>query len=204
MEAVQYVRLIRDKYPPGDTVADADDQEFLFDLLDMHPEAGEKIGQGVGHFDVRRNGPTIGFGIVRMDGSEIDFSFGKCLRHPSHAEEVRAAMREAIRGQKFAARDATFARGEVRCPVTGETLFPETSHVHHEAPEFVELADTFADDLGGYEHIGIVAGDGGIGWRLSDEQTLGQWQEFHARNARLVVVSIRANLRQLRLGHHRR
>lgn len=129
-EADAYVRQVRDQYEVGAQVTDADDQQFLLDLLAMHPESPEKIGPGVDHFEVRDNGSTVGFWVVRSDGSSIDFSFKKCLRAPGHEEQVRGAMRAAVRDQKFAARDAAFAAGDVRCPVTGELLPPETCHVH--------------------------------------------------------------------------
>ena len=112
--------------------SDAGDQEFLLDLLALHPEADQKVGVGVDHFDVRQNGTTVGFWVVRSDQTETDFSFISCLRAPTHEEQVRAAMREAVRDQKFFFRDAEFSAGAVHCPVTGEALTPETSHVHHE------------------------------------------------------------------------
>src|SRR5207247_325445 len=98
-------RQVREKYAVGASVTDAADQEFLLDLLAMHPESGEKIGEGVDHFEVRKNGSTVGFWIVRSDGSDVDFSFYKCLRAPSHEEEVRGAMRAAVVEQKYNVRD---------------------------------------------------------------------------------------------------
>lgn len=203
-DALEQIRHVRDRYPLGAVVTDGDDQEFLLELLALHPEAAEKFGPGVEHFEVRQNGSTVGFWIIRTDGSETDFSFIRCLRAPRHDEEVRAAMREAVRDQKLAARDAAFANGEVRCPITGELLTPQTCHVHHDEREFLELADAFAGEIGGYERIEVVAGDGVIGRRLVDEDLKRRWQEFHERNARLVVVSVRANLSHLRLGRFRR
>lgn len=203
-EAIAHIRGLRDKYGPGAPVTDSADEEFLLDLLAVHPDAREKIGPGVDHFDVRRNGPTIGFGIVRTDGSDTDFSFYSCLRAPSHDEEVRAAMREAIQDQTVGARDAAFANSEVVCPFTGEVLARETCHVHHEGREFLELANAFADQVGGYERIAVVTADGVIGRRFGDEGQMRRWQRFHSENAQLVVVSARANLSDLRRGRARR
>jgi hypothetical protein len=47
-------------------------------------------------------------------------------------------------------------------------LTPDSSHLHHADREFVDRADDFADFFGGYDVIGVVAGDGAIGRRLAD------------------------------------
>lgn len=202
-EADAYVRQVRDKYAVGARVTDVDDQEFLLDLLAMHPEAADKLSAGVDCFEVRDNGSTTGFWIVRSDGSAIDFSFTKRLRTPSHAEQVRGAMRAAVQDQKFTVRDAAFAAGEVYCPVTGDLLTPQTCHVHHDGDAFVDIADAFAEGVGGYEGIQVVPADDGIGRRLADEGLREAWHVYHRDAARLVVVSRHANLSVLKRGRTR-
>jgi hypothetical protein len=113
-------------------------------------------------------------------------------------------MRQAVLDQKFAKRDAEFAKGDVRCPVTGDLLTTETAHVHHSDPEFVELADDFAEMMGGYDRIEVSAGDGAIGRRLASAELTAQWQQYHRETANLVVVSAQANLSLLRRGRPRR
>jgi hypothetical protein len=203
-EADAYIREVRDKYALGADVTNADDQEFLLDVLDLHPESADKIGPGVDHFEVRDSGSTIGFGIVRSDGSAIDFSWKRCLHEPCHEQQVRGAMRAAVQYHKFAVRDAAFAAGEVRCPITGELLTTQTCHVHHEGDEFVDIADAFANEVGGYERIEVVPADDGIGRRLRDDELSKSWEAYHAEHARMVVVSKHANLSLLRRGRSRR
>jgi hypothetical protein len=56
------------------------DHTFVFDLLNLHPGAKEKIGVGVKHFTVEKaTGGTVCFYITRIDGSRDNFSFKNCI-----------------------------------------------------------------------------------------------------------------------------
>ncbi|MFE9425559.1 DCL family protein [Kitasatospora sp. NPDC006697] len=70
---------IRNKYQPlkDATVSDSGEDDFLRALLRLHQDAADKIGQGIDHFEVRRNEPwgTYGFWAIRIDGTEDDFSY---------------------------------------------------------------------------------------------------------------------------------
>jgi hypothetical protein len=76
--------------------------------------------------------------------------------------------------------------------------------VHHDGDEFVTIADAFAEQVGGYDAIEVLTGDGAIGRRLADERLSSDWQDFHRKMAHLVVVSAHANLSALRRGKPRR
>jgi hypothetical protein len=79
--AVEYCRSILNHYSLGQVVSPAD-AEDLAALLLRHPEAIEKIGAGIDHFEVRMP-PQFGgqcFWIVCTDGSATDFSFMTCVR----------------------------------------------------------------------------------------------------------------------------
>jgi hypothetical protein len=200
-EAADAVRAVLYAYEPPARVSQIEHQLLLGDLLAMHPEAETKIGGGVDHFEVRVNLKTPGFWIIRVDGSETDFSFIKALRPPDHATRVRMAMRRAVVDQVLAVRDEVYGDGEtVACPITGERVTKENCHVDHYDPPFIELADRFAEGEGGYEQIGVVTADGAIGTNLSDEDVTRRWQDFHREHAKLRVVSARANLSLLRRG----
>lgn len=54
---------------------------FLFALLSRHPRAMEKIGPGIKHFTVEHAAyGTRCFYLARVDGSDTDFSYLKCVR----------------------------------------------------------------------------------------------------------------------------
>jgi hypothetical protein len=67
-----------------------DDAEFLLWLLDRHPRAAEKIGQGVAGFTVQSASMgTRCFVVHRMDGSSTDFSFQSCITAPDGTVLIR-------------------------------------------------------------------------------------------------------------------
>ncbi len=129
----------------------SDDAEFLLWLLDRHPRAAEKIGQGVAGFTVQS--AVMGtrcFVVHRVDGSSTDFSFHSCITAPDSIALVRRAMRRAISDQTNEFKRASAARGPLVCAVTGQMLSWNDAHVDHAPPVFVVLADDWAARAGGY------------------------------------------------------
>jgi hypothetical protein len=142
-----------------------------------------------------------GFWIVRTDGSETDFSFKSCFYDASHEAKVQGAMRYAILDQKLAARDLAFGRQETLiCPVTGEPIRASDCHMDHDSPTFLEIADAFAEQAGGYDTVAKTSDDGDIGRRFTDPAVAARWEKFHRERARLRPVSQHANLSVLRRG----
>jgi hypothetical protein len=177
------------------------DHEFMLRLVERHRRAGDKVGCGVAAFIVRENQwRKRGFRIIRTDGSETDFSFLKCISHPSHAGEVRGAMRRAVADQVIGFRRPV---GRTTCPVTGVRLEAGEGHVDHAPPAFLELADAFAAGRGGYDAIRLRVADAHMGPELADEAFAASWRAYHRAHARLRVVSAMANLSVLRAGGRR-
>ncbi len=181
------------------------EDSYLRDLIELHPDAEEKIGSGIDYFEARQNiGGTIGFWIVRVDGSETDFSFIRCLTPASHDVRVRIAMRREVRDQIAEYRSEFFSLDtDQRCPITNDRLTPQTSHVDHYSPTFLNLAHAFAISIGGYPLIAVVAGDSVYGARFAFEGAAKVWRDYHLEKAQLRVVSRRANLSILRRGEKR-
>lgn len=190
-------------YSLGTVISDRGHHEFLSDLLRLHPDTDEKIGQGIGHFEIRRN-PVYPkqrtLFVVRTDGAETDFSFLKCLTHTTQRKDVLIAMREAVSDQVMAVARAAFASGgPVICPVTGDVL-PTITHAHvdHAEPTFDVMASTWVSGEGGWDSIAVVSADGMIGARFGTQVQRDRWVEYHRQYAKLRVVSVRANLSVLR------
>jgi hypothetical protein len=176
--------------------------DFIKAVVACHPDAADKIGPGISAISVRANPyKQRGFWVTRVDGTEIDISYQKCVNGaPSQRQAVHAAFREAVRGQINAFRLSYF-RTELhpRCALTDEPLvMGPGAHVDHEDPTFVELADQFLDLCGAVDDIELVPGENGFGRRLKDAEILLQWSEYHECNARLRVVSKNANLTRKR------
>lgn len=132
----------------------------LLDLLQRHPDASEKVGAGVKHFEVRENSAqfvkvTKGFWIVRLDGSEIDFSYLICLKGQSRSLEEQFALscRDAVRGDIQLFKQTYFAENEdeegfVVCPISGELILWEWAHVDHGPPlPFDMIVKEFLESL---------------------------------------------------------
>jgi len=200
-DALSAIQEVRDRVNSNGVVTPEDD-EFLRDLIALHPDADAKVAVGIERFEVRRNlGNTDGFWIIRTDATETDFSFIRCLFGASQEMKVRSAMRHAVIDQVQAARDRAFQDSpKLECPVSGDSINAETCHMDHENPSFVGLADRFAASRGGYDSIGTVAMDGQIGRRFVDPSLEADWQAYHRANASLRPVSRRANLSILRRG----
>lgn len=178
---------------------------LLQELLKSHPRASQK-GQAAS-FDVRVNLPwgTRGFWLTRHDGTSTDFSWVECLKHlaatvPRDAddEDMRAAARTAIIEQKHSARDRAFARAStITCPITGEAITRATCHVDHAKPNtFDEIYRMFKKERGMLPVIGHSDGDTEI--RFADPADAQAFALFHAKLAKLQVVSRTANLSILR------
>ncbi len=200
-EAQQAIFEVRSRYQSG--IATPEDDEFLRDLVALHPNAEAKVGVGIDRFETRWNLRNIGFWIVRTDGSETDFSFLKCLYGSAIPDLVRSAMRSAVRDQLAEVRAAALATAR-RCPISGDLLTVENCHADHEEPLFIEIADAFANSEGGYEAMATHALDGAFGRRFVDDAQEQRWIDFHKRRARLRAVSKRTNLSTLRRGIPRR
>jgi Protein of unknown function (DUF3223) len=197
--ALAAIQEVLYRYEPRERVERPDDQEFLIDLIQNHPDPVSKIGAGIGRFEVRLNWKTHGFWIIRVDGSETDFSFMKCLHPPTQQQVVRVALRHAVMDQVILFREVQLRRGPVVCPITGDLVDGTTGHVDHSDPTFFDLADAFVAERGGYEAIQVSDSvDGAIGRYLADSQVEATWQAYHRANANLRLVSVKANLSLLR------
>jgi len=81
-DALLFCKIMLAKYRPDEWVSEFDAQ-FLTELLKRHPDADDKIGNGVHHFEVMRaDFNTKCFAVVRRDGSRVDFSYIVCIRSP--------------------------------------------------------------------------------------------------------------------------
>jgi len=202
---VDRIREIIKRNKPG-AMVDLFDELFLRSLLDMHPEAQQKIGGGVVGFSVEDNplypGPKArGFRLHRMDGSSTDFSFWECIRPTPHIKKVQRAFRAAIESDTMAFKQRYFDAlpwGVGVCPDTGEPISYTHCHVDHKAPNTFDVLFARFIDMEGLDTNAIQVYGAGIDDtyqdRLTDTALEQRWRDFHNANAVLEVVSATANL----------
>lgn len=175
---------------------DPDDDAFLRDLIERHPEAAQKIGAGISHFEVRRNewnGRT--FWLVRVDGTATDFSYVSCLTPPTPRTDFLKACRTAAVPSVIEAKNRIFDRvPSVNCPVSGEAITRETAHIDH-APPWTFKAISYAFEATLPELPGVEpTADGETVTRFADPSVADAFRAFHDERAVLRAVSRTANL----------
>jgi hypothetical protein len=75
-----------------------EDKIFLKELLESHPDYQLKRGCGIKDFFIKKTiYGTLGFNIIRVDGSKTDFSFLQCISPKSNLMKIKNACRNAIR-----------------------------------------------------------------------------------------------------------
>lgn len=199
-------RSIVQRYGIGNDVADPDDDVFLRQLLERHPEYELKRGVGIANFRVIAHTSygrkSVGIALVRLDGEVVDFSWNSCLTPPTHRSQVLAALRHAITDQITAARTAVLSSGQpLSCSVTSGPI-PSVAELHmdHATPTFLELAEKFISGNGGVDSFRILPDSGaGISYtELEDKALEGHWQDHHQERAVLRPVLKRVNLSDLR------
>jgi hypothetical protein len=198
-------RSILNKYNVNEKVSDENEESFLLDLFQQHPEWSLKQGVGVdsiciGNSDFR----TRCFVLLRVDGTRTDISFQKCLSKPSKEQELRQACRMAIRPRIHVFRHAHVVYGVTRCPITGDTLTESNTHIDHYDLTFDAMFRLWMqsqDIEQAYKKLSASA-DNEYGRRFADPQFAEDFARFHDIHCRLRAVTKEANLSILRSRVH--
>jgi len=190
-------------YTVGERITASRDDLMLREVLDLHPDAADKIGAGVSYFFVglTRDGDKFnvrpdatGIWIKRIDGSEVDFSYRTCINNHTEESDAKEGLRLAIEGRRMSFREERINAGTFASDISG-TVFAEREDgfVIHENPSWGQLTFRFAESEGGWSHILVHSGAGGvqIGSHLMDEGVHARWLDFYDKHAqrRLATAS---------------
>ena len=181
-----------------------DEHAIVLDLLQGHPDATRKIGCGVEAIEIRPN-PRYPkertFYLIRVDGSEDDFSYLKCLRAPKPLEVFTGICRKLIGWQMHWLKSSYFREyakaGRVRCPLTGRWMTETQAHVDHIPPDtFDRLVTNFIDQNNiKVENVALQEDrESDIGKTFVSLSLIENWVNYHKMNAKLRVISGYANL----------
>lgn len=184
----------------GQPIVAGRDFDVMSAILEIHPNAVAKTGVGVQYFFVGRNSnadgiavsaDSVGFWIMRTDGSPVEFSYLESIYPSDDRRKVRDALRGEIRDLRNAFLDGLFVVGaEVRCSISGDHIaFRSKAVVIYEQPHFSQLAYQFVMSEGGWSSISLTNGGQGafIGDALADRQQAVRWRAFFQRCANLRV-----------------
>ncbi len=198
-DALKFIREIRDSYRDSEIVSAAH-ASFLTDLLELHPEAVEKVSVGIRYFTVeldtefRRNRHFV---VHRIDGTHSDFSFPTCLERANPRKDTLTALRQAVKNSVLNFRSSAFARGQVRCPFLDCVLDAHSCHVDHVPPlTFLKLVGDWLDvTQQNLEDVRItLPRDNQLVATMIDPQQEAAWIDFHDSHAELRITSKLGNL----------
>jgi hypothetical protein len=193
------VTKITKSYSDHEKISDSAHDAFLRDLIQIHPDAAEKIGAGVDYFAIKhddKTGKTRHFIIHRVDGSLADFSWHCCIDGRDWRKETIQTLRDAIADDIVAFRNAVFDLGDVRCAITGQPLSMECADIDHAPPvTFMCLVDEWLS-LRGIRLEDINLGpsrDLQVVYEFADPELRASWKAFHHRRAVLRALNKSVN-----------
>jgi hypothetical protein len=212
---LDYAKSLLNSYSIGDYVTQPH-RHFLINFLSRHEWASDKIGPGVLEFQLRENcGPNWsarGFWIIRVDGTEADFSIYNCLKNESSdpkrlkAKYIKQACRTAISAviDKYS-RDRFSVSDVISCDQTGVPITISQAHVDHygEWP-FARIVDEWIDGVI-VEMIDVEGhGDGQTFRYFSNQDIADDFVKFHNERAVLRIVHKQVNMKDGSRGYETR
>ncbi|MFD8597652.1 DCL family protein [Kitasatospora sp. NPDC059646] len=190
-EAKKAVRAVLHKYPVG-TELEGEEFELIRDLLDLHHDAGKKIGGGVAAIRIGppQQGRYPGFEVVHPDGKPIDFSYKTCFDPPTLRQQVHNVMGVEISDLKTEYFRSRIAAGTFTSDLSGVPLdTSDTAVSHFQGPPLFQIADAFAAAEGGWEAIPLTpTTDYGRGLFV-DRAQADRWRAFWQDRAVLGLLT---------------
>jgi hypothetical protein len=201
-QVTEYIKDIIANHPLGPLSGEA--LAVVGELFSFHPDSETKIGPGIERIDLRLNrnfsGTAKGFWIVRVDGTETDISYKKCLdSERAYRNQFNHACRFAVK-EHINAFKLEFFRVAVKptCALTGDPITPENSHVDHIPPyTFKRIVESFIVlnalnvDVPGVCLSGV---DGLMIPSFVDPVLRDKFVQYHNNLASLRVISAAANV----------
>lgn len=174
--ALEAIYRIRDRYKNGQRI-EGMDAIMLVAATDLHANAEQKRGCGIGHFTVEQAGKDRCFWLHRTDGSSTDISFRHIWDSPEkrEREDRLKALRQAVEPQIAPLRK----RG---------------MHVHH-VVEFDTLVKGWLESLGmTLEEVEVKpTTDGELYCEMADESLKANWVLYHDQHAKFQVMTAAAH-----------
>ena len=213
--ALEHYKTLLHRYQDGQRISDPDDHADLVALIERFDPVLETVGEptkGAGqiaHFERRLNTgtgwSTSGFWVVRLDGTETDFSYIDAAKGKpkGRSQDFYNACRQAVSLDLILAKKLAFSQygddhGRVECELTGKMLTFEEAHLDHAWPYFSHLVSGFRAARGWSRDIpdGIVSSpaDGQTTATFLDSTVADAFRAFHHDQVVLRVLSREANL----------
>jgi hypothetical protein len=198
-EKTEKCREILYKYNIGQNLSD-DDFEFMISIFEGHSEWDIKMGCGVSSVSVMKTQFGKCFQINRIDGTSTDISFTHSITNRSKDVKIKLACRSAIRDIVVKYKSDNVVFGETICPITGEVLVKENTHIDHYDLTFDAMFNLWIKKLDAdyvYSMINETT-DNNMVTYFTDDKLNSDFVEFHNQYCKLRAVSQKANLSVLK------
>lgn len=182
-------------YKPGEFISN-DDYYFMMSVFENHPDWERKMGSGVDEISVQSAlyGSKC-FYLHRLDGTKTDISYNACLNAPTRLADIKKACRNAVVRDILKFRDENVIYGETKCPITGDTLTKENTHIDHYDKTFAELCNTWIES----QNLQYLTSklnqtqDNNMLTYFTDENLSRSFRIYHNMNTHLRAVTKYAN-----------
>ena len=195
-EATTFFKGILTHYQDGEEV-DAEDDCLLFELIQRHPDASQKIGVGIKRFYRDRSPihPSSCFHLERVDGTTTDFSYTKCISSTSATLEQQfyEACRFAVSQDLINRKSRLFKEsgGVIPCCITGRLVSIQEADYRHTTPKFREIVAGFVQEYQLTMSPSLITHGHDLQYvvRLADKQMELLFRRHHSAKATLAVFS---------------
>lgn len=200
-ELTERCRAITRQYNINEEIDNAEHFEFLMNLFSCHSEWDMKRGCGIKSITVKKDfyGNKY-FYLNRVDGTGTDISFVHCISERKPIAIIKQACRYAIRNEIDLYRRKNVQYGVTTCPITGEVLTQDNTHIDHYDLTFQQMFDRWIigksiDEL--FKKINKTD-DNSLLTYFTCDLLINEFIEFHNNHCKLRAVSRIANLSLLK------
>lgn len=210
-QAISDVKRILNETEPG-TILEDIDFDIVLGALECHPQASEKIGEGVLGImvDLQEAPPHPRvFRVIRVDGTRTTFSYVKCFVKSLSSQKalVLNAMRHDVKEQIINVKswyyEVEAEDGRCFSPQDNKWLLPSESALDHYPISFSTIANQFVEKHfdGNWELIPVKKSDADFGQTIDNPSIQSLWRSWHESQAQYRIISQGLNSR---LGKHDR
>lgn len=197
-EARELLRSVLEELDAGKKVTDSFVSDVLTALAREHPQAVDKIGEGIEYWVVASN-KDLGYASkgfrAKQRGREelVLFSYTDVISPPKQQALVAEALTQEALDITRQFRTNAFASGPVRCALTGKEIPEKTmADAVHLNPPRVQLHQMFLASEGlTYENVELIKHPTESGSRLADRDLSDRWREFQNKHLDGLAIVLR-------------
>lgn len=192
------IKKILNSYNLDDTINDTD-KKIIVDLLKYHTEYKDKLGPGIDKIKIQETPyKNRGFTLFRKDGSFTDFSYIKCINHPTLLSKIKECCRHAIIEDIINFKQNMFSENKtIVCPITHKNIGYEDCQIHHDNPTFSKIMKRWLKNKKITEEQINKSKDNSYETYFTDKSLIIDFRDFHNSIANLRAISKEGHLKVL-------